>query len=80
MMIHTNDIFDNEDVSDRWRYFAECHDIALSCGIICTAHLNDVPELEMQGSRIQMIKYYFKTLKLCDRKIRGVARLVSMLF
>ncbi len=78
---HTYDIFNNEDVVTRWKYFNFCHKKALNCGLVCRCNIKDsVPKLELWGTKCQFLKYYLQTLTKCQYKLEGVKRCISFLF
>ena len=77
--IHTYDIFDSKDKCDRQRLFDLCHEKALTCGLTCRCYPGDIPKLELWGTKSNMLRYYFTTLFLCDQKIKGIIRLISIL-
>lgn len=77
---HTTDIFNINDVETRWRYFDFCHKEALKCGLTCKCIMDQTfMKLELWGNRCQFFKYYFKTLKMCLKKMDGVKRLASVI-
>ena len=75
---HTYDIFDNEDVTKRMRYFNSCHKAALRCGLTVKCIMKDkYPKLELWGTKSQFVKYYIKTLLKCVHKYDGIKRLMT---
>lgn len=79
--IHTRDIFDISDQNIRGRYFDFCYNKALECGIECRCYVeSNVPNIELWGSKCQLIKYYLVTLTKCSHKLDGVKRLISVIF
>ena len=75
---HTYDIFDNEDVTERMRYFNSCHKAALRCGLTVKCIMTDkYPKLELWGTKSQFVKYYIKTLLKCAYKYDGIKRLMT---
>ena len=47
---HTYDIFNNEDITERMRYFNSCHKAALRCGLTVKCIMKDkYPKLELWG-------------------------------
>lgn len=75
---HTYDIFNNEDVTERMRYFNSCHKAALRCGLTVKCIMKDkYPKLELWGAKSQFVKYYIKTLLKCVYKYDGIKRLMT---
>ena len=77
---HTYDIFNNEDVTKRMRYFNSCHKAALRCGLTVRCIMKDkYPKLELWGTKSQFIKYYIKTILKCVYKYDGIKRLMTII-
>lgn len=75
---HTYDIFNNEDVTERMRYFNSCHKAALRCGLTVRCIMKDkYLKLELWGTKSQFVKYYIKTLLKCVYKYDGIKRLIT---
>ena len=75
---HTYDIFNNEDITERTRYFNSCHKAALRCGLTVKCIMEDeYPKLELWGNKSQFVKYYIKTLLKCVHKYDGIKRLMT---
>ena len=52
---HTYDIFNNEDITERMRYFNSCHKAALRCGLTVKCIMEDeYPKLELWGGQISI--------------------------
>lgn len=78
---HTYDIFDNESIKTRMKYFDFCHNKALKAGLTCKCMIkNGVPILEMWGTKWQFLRYYLRTLLKCGYKIGGIKHFVSFFF
>jgi len=77
---HTYDIFDVKD-DIREKYFDFCHNKALACGLTCKCSIvDDIPRLEMWGTKSSFLRYYLVTLTKCEYKIGGIKRLLSFIF
>ena len=75
---HTYDIFNNEDVTERMRYFNSCHKAALRCGLEVRCIMKEeYPKLELWGTKSQFVKYYIETLLECVCKCDGITRLIK---
>ena len=58
---HTYDIFDNEDVTERMRYFNSCHKAALRCGLTVRCIMKDkYPKLELWGPNLNLLNITLK--------------------
>lgn len=77
---YTRDIFNITDQKIKMEYFGFCYKKALECGLTCICEdVESTPKLELAGTKWQFVKYYFLTLTKCERKRKGIKRLLSFI-
>ena len=78
--IRTYDIFAYKDEVKRMKYFDFCHKKALKCGLICRCHIDGVnTKLFIEGSKLNMIKYYLVTVFKTEDNIMDAIKRISSL-
>lgn len=78
---HTYDIFNNEDVVTRWKYFNFCHKKALGGGLVCGCPLGgSVAGLGLWGSAcLFLCCFFFAALAAVSVSVGGRWALVFVL-
>lgn len=63
------------------KYFDFCHKKALKCGLICQCHIDGFnTKLFIEGSKLNMIKYYLITVfKTEDNIVYAIKRISSLI-
>jgi hypothetical protein len=73
---HTYDLLYNKALSD----ITDLYKIALACGLECRQTIFDnVPAIEMWGTKGQFIRYYFKSVRKYNFT-KDIKRLLSTIF
>lgn len=81
VFIRTSDIFDYEDEVKRMRCFDFCAKKALACGLICGSLIDGMDTtLFIAGPKSKVVKYYLSTVFKTKDGIRGLKRLLSIIF
>ena len=76
----TYDIFNSSSLNTTNEAMRYCRDIALSSGLKCNlANKDGMPILEMCGTKMQFLKYYFKTISANETLLVGIKRLIDTL-
>ena len=79
--IRTSDVFVGTDDEKQMEWFNFCRKKALELGIACKWNAESSNRtLFMEGSKRNFIKYYFASLLKTERPVRGIKRLISIVF
>lgn len=87
-ILNVKDYFNRGDKETRILSEIVARDIAKKCGVYKQTKVIDyakdgyVPVLHMEGTRIQLVKYYLKTLKYVEKgfKFKHIKRMFEILF